>query len=186
MPKKRLNSKSVTYQVGYKRPPKQYQFKAGQIANPEGINRKTACSPDFKASLERELGKPISIQRGKRTVVVTQEAAGIGELVRQFAKGDHRARRDLVLLCDKYGVDLNRNVPRGALEDVLCAEDEALLAEFVKRHGGQYPLQTDVVPTNPDDAKLRPSPNKDAKLLFSASSENLLESQIDQTEEKVS
>ena len=185
MPKKRRNSKSVTYQVGYRRPPKQYQFKPGQIANPEGINRKTPRSPDFKASLERELRKPISIQRGKRTVVVTQEVAGIGELVRQFAKGDHRARRDLVLLCDKYGVDLNRNALRGALEDALCAEDEALLAEFVKRHGGQYPLQVDAVPTNPNDAKLLTSPNKDAKLL-GASSGNLLESQIDQTEEKVS
>jgi hypothetical protein len=153
MPKKRSSSGSGKYEVGYRRPPKQYQFKPGQIGNPEGINRKTPRSPDFKASLERELRKPISIQRGKRKVVVTQDLAGIGELVRQFAKGDHRARRDLVLLCDKYGVDLNRNALRGALEDALCAEDEALLAEFVKRHGGQYPLQTDVVPTNPDQTE---------------------------------
>jgi hypothetical protein len=185
MPKKRSNSKSVTYQVGYRHPPKHYQFQPGQIANPQGINRKTPRSPDFKASLERELRKPISIQRGKKKVVVTQELAGIGELVRQFAKGDHRARRDLVLLCEKYGVDLNRNALRGALEDALGPEDEALLAEFVKRHGGQYPPQADIVSTNPNDAKLPTSPNEDAKLLR-ASSEDSLNSQIDQTEEKVS
>jgi Family of unknown function (DUF5681) len=171
MSKKHSNSGSKTSEVGYGRPPKRYQFKPGQIANPEGINRKAPRSPDFKASLERELRKPISIERGKRKVVVTQEVAGIGELVRQFAKGEHRARRDLVLLCDKYGVDLNRNALRGALEDALCAEDEALLAEFVKRHGGQYPPKADVFSTNTKDAKLLTSPNKDAKLL-SAPAEN--------------
>jgi hypothetical protein len=185
MPKKGSNSKSVTYQVGYGRPPKQHQFKPGQIANPEGINRKASRSPDFKASLERELRKPVSIQRGKRKLVVTQELAGIGELVRQFAKGDHRARRDLVVLCEKYGVDLNRNALRGALEDALGAEDEALLAEFVKRHGGQYPLQADVVSTNRNDVKFLSSPNNNAKLL-TACSEDSLNPQIVQTKEKVS
>src|SRR6516162_1404419 len=106
MPKKRSSSGSGKYEVGYRRPAKQYQFKPGQIGNPEGINRKTPRSPDFKASLERELRKPISIQRGKRKVVVTQDLAGIGELVRQFANGDHRARRDLIVLCEKVGVQL--------------------------------------------------------------------------------
>jgi hypothetical protein len=92
----------------------------------------------------------------------------------------------LILLCEKLGVEfIDRNALKGALEEALSAEDEALLAEFVKRHGGKYPLQADAFLTNPTNTKLLTSPNKDAKLL-GTSSENLLESQIDQTEEKVS
>jgi len=143
MPKQR-SSQSANYEVGYRRPPKQHQFKAGHIANPEGINRKPARSPDFKASLERELAKPIRVKQGKRTLTITQEAAGTSVLVRQYVKGDPRARRDLIHLCDKYGINLStRDALQGALEDALSAEDEALLADFVRRHGGHYPVDAD-------------------------------------------
>jgi uncharacterized protein DUF5681 len=173
MPKKRSNSPSANYEVGYGRPPKQYEFKPGQIANPEGINRKPVRSPDFKASLERELKKPMKIQKGKQTLTVTQAAAGIGELVSQFAKGDHRARRDLVLLCEKLGVDLtNRAALQGALEDALSAEDEALLADFVKRYGGQYPIRTDAVSGLPAKDQNLLSPSADDPKLLMARREN--------------
>ena len=188
MPKKRSSSASGNYEIGYRRPPKRYQFKRGKIANPEGINQSTTRSiaRDMKRALERELNKQIKIRQGKRSITVRQTIAGISKLVRQFVEGNPRARRDLILLCEKLGVELiNRDALRGALDDALCAEDEALLAEFVKRHGGQYPLEADVVPMNPDDAKLLTSANKNAKLL-TASSENSINSQIDQTEEKVS
>lgn len=49
MPKRRSNSASANYEIGYGRPPKRYRFKPGQIANPEGINRKRARSPNFVA-----------------------------------------------------------------------------------------------------------------------------------------
>jgi hypothetical protein len=39
MPKKRSNSASGNYEIGYRRPPKRYQFKRGRTANPAGINR---------------------------------------------------------------------------------------------------------------------------------------------------
>ena len=185
--RKRSGPGSANYTIGYAKPPKRFQFTPGRAANPEGINQHTSRSiaRDMKLALERELNKQIKIRQGKQSITVRQTTAGISQLVCQYVEGNPRARRDLILLCEKLGVELiNRDALQGALEDVLCAEDEALLAEFVKRHGGQYPLQADVVPTNPNDAKLLTSPNKDAKLL-SASSENLLESQIDQTEEKV-
>jgi hypothetical protein len=152
MAKKRSNSASGSYNVGYRRPPPQYQFKPGRSGNPTGINQKEAglMAPDLKVSLERELKKSIKIQKGKQTLTVTQAAAGIGELVGQFAKGEHRARRDLILLCEKLGIDLtNREALQGALEDALSTEDEALLADFVKRHGGQYPVQTKIKVEDP-------------------------------------
>jgi hypothetical protein len=115
---KNRSKTSGTYDVGYRRPPKQYQFKSGQTGNPSGVNHKSARSmaPDLRASLESELKKSIKIQKGKETLTITQAAAGIGELVRQFAKGDPRARRDLILLAEKLGVDLtDREALQGEL-----------------------------------------------------------------------
>src|SRR6516164_2293187 len=120
MPKKRSNSASGNYEIGYRRPPKRYQFKRGKIANPEGINQSTTRSiaRDMKRALERELNKQIKIRQGKRSVTVRQTIAGISKLVRQFVEGNPRARRDLILLCEKLRVELiNRDALRGALDD---------------------------------------------------------------------
>ena len=188
MPKHRSSSPSANYEIGDRRPPKRYQFKRGGIANPAGVNQHTTRSiaRDMKRALEQELNKQVKIRQGKRSIAVRQTIAGIGKLVRQFVEGNPRARRDLLLLCEKLGVELiNRDALRGALDDALSAEDEAMLADFVKRHGGQYPLSADVILAYPvKDAELLASPEKNAKLL-TASSENSLDSQIVQTEENI-
>jgi hypothetical protein len=148
MPKKCLNPKSGNYTIGYGRPPQQYKFKRGSIANTKGLNQHTARSiaRDMKLALERELNKQIKIRQGKRSITVRQTTAGISKLVRQYVQGNARARRDLILLCEKLGVELiNHEALRGALDDVLAAEDEALLADFVRRHGGQYPIRDGAV-----------------------------------------
>ncbi len=166
MTKKRSKSVAKRYDVGYGRPPKQFQFKKGQTGNPEGINRKASIMPDLRAIFERALNARV-LRRGERDKVETKAAVGIEQLVDQFAKGDPRARRDLILLCEKFGVDLtNRKALESALDEVLCAEDEALLADFVKRHGGQYPLgaKHDCRQTGADSNLLN-SPNENAKLL---------------------
>jgi hypothetical protein len=169
MPKKHLNAAPGSYEVGYRRPPPQYQFKPGSIANPAGINQHTAPSiaRDMKLALERELNKPITIRQGKRSMTVRQSIAGISKLVRQFVDGNPRARRDLLLLCEKLGVELiNRDALQGALQDVLSAEDEVLLADFVRRHDGKYPVSADPVHSlSSNDENLLGSPANDPKLL---------------------
>ncbi len=168
MPKKRSDTASGSYEVGYRRPPQQYQFKPGRPANPAGINQNSARSiaRDMKLALERELNKQITIRQGKRSITVRQTIAGVSKLVRQFVEGNPRARRDLLLLCEKLGVELiNRDALQGALDDVLSADDEALLADFVRRHGGEYPVRADPVPSrsSKDDNILGP-PADDPRL----------------------
>jgi len=174
MPKKRSSSASGNFEIGYRRPPKRYQFKRGRIANPEGINQHNTRSiaHDMKLALERELNKQIKIRQGKRSTTVRQTAAGISKLVRQYVEGNPRARRDLILLCEKLGVKLiNYDALQNALEDALSAEDEALLADFVRRHGGQYPIRVDAVPSVPaKDENL--GPPIDGSKLLTAPSEN--------------
>ena len=178
MRKKKPSSKS--YDVGYGRPPKKFRFKRGQSGNPSGKRRK-ASAPDLKAQLQSALNKTVTIRSGKHPKVISKGAAGIEQLVDQFAAGDRNARRDLMVLAEKLGIDLTAGHSRAiesALEQNLAAEDEALLADFVKRHGGQYPLRADTVPSLPaKDANLLSPPSQNAKLL-SAPPEDSTDSQI--------
>jgi hypothetical protein len=93
------------YRVGPGRPPKEFQFKPGQSGNPKGGKRKSpSIAPDLKALFERALSKTVMLRQGEKERIVTMAAAGIEQLVNQFAKGDRHARRDLIVLADKLGV----------------------------------------------------------------------------------
>ena len=128
------------YRVGPGRPPKAYQFKPGQSGNPKGARRKPrSIAPDLKALFERALSGKVTLRQGEQEKIITKAAAGIEQLVNQFAKGDRHARRDLFALAESLGVDL---VTKGeALERsvaaALSANDEALLADYVQRHAIQ-------------------------------------------------
>jgi hypothetical protein len=161
----RNKSRSKDYQVGYGRPPVAFRFLKGVSGNPEG-KRKRAKAPNLASQLQGALNKPATIRIGKRQKTLSKGAAGIEHLVDQFAKGDRNARRDLIPLCDSLGVDLtDREALEGALEDALSAEDEALLTDFVRRHGGQYPVRADAVPELPaNDQNLLAPPADDPKL----------------------
>jgi len=121
------------YKVGPGHPPKEYRFKPGQSGNPKGLKRKPKpMAPDLKAALERALREPIKLKQGERERTMTMAEAGIKQLVAQFVKGNHQARRDLIVLCDKLGVDLMAGQQQ-ALEEAVAANHEAILNAFVDR-----------------------------------------------------
>jgi hypothetical protein len=95
------------YRVGPGRPPKEYQFKPGQSGNPKGARRKPkSIAPDLKALFERALSGKVTLRQGEQEKITTKAAAGIEQLVNQFAKGDRHARRDVLALAARLGVDL--------------------------------------------------------------------------------
>lgn len=121
------------YKVGPGRPPKEHQFKPGKSGNPTGAKRKPKpVAPDLKAALERALNEPIKLKQGERERTVSMAEAGIKQLVAQFAKGNHQARRDLIVLCDKLDVDLMAG-QRQAVQEALAANHEAILNAYVDR-----------------------------------------------------
>jgi hypothetical protein len=120
------------YKVGPGRPPKEYQFKPGQSGNPQGKKRKPqSVAIDLKAALESALNKTVTMKQGDRERTVTMARAGIEQLVAQYAKGDRHARRDLMSLADKLGVNLVVN--QQALRDALAASHEEILLAYVER-----------------------------------------------------
>lgn len=121
------------YKVGPGRPPREHQFKPGQSGNPKGAKRKPpSVAPDLKAALERALNKTIKLRQGEKEREVSMAAAGIEQLVAQYVRGDHRARRDLIALADKLGVDLMAGQQQ-ALQEALTADHEAILLTYVER-----------------------------------------------------
>ena len=114
-----------------------FEFKPGRSGNPKGINRKApSLAADLRALLQRALNT--KTRHGEHEQIVTKAAAGIEKLVTQFAAGDRHARRDLVAMAEKLGLDLTAG-QHGAIEKAvtaaLAAEDEAIINDFLRRHG---------------------------------------------------
>ncbi len=121
------------YKVGPGRPPRQYQFKPGQSGNPKGRKRNPpSLAPDLKAALEQALNKKIKLKQGDKERIVSMAIAGIEQLVAQYVKGDRHARRDLIALADKLGVDLMAGQQQ-TIEQALAADQEAILLTYVRR-----------------------------------------------------
>jgi hypothetical protein len=125
------------YRVGPGFPPREHQFKPGQSGNPQGARKRPpSIAPDLKILLQTALSKKIALTIGDKERLLTRAAAGIEHLVEQFARGDRYARRDLFDLADKLKIDLGTS-SKAALDELggkaLAAEDEALIADFLKR-----------------------------------------------------
>ena len=88
--------------------------------------------------LNQALNEPVTLRTGKRAVTTTKAAAGIAQLVTQFAEGDRHARRDLIALAPKLGIDLTAGQAGAigeAVATLMTASDEAIIADFLRRHG---------------------------------------------------
>jgi hypothetical protein len=121
------------YKVGPGRPPRAYRFKPGQSGNPKGANPKPpSIAPDLKRALECALNSTVKLKRGEKERTVTMAVAGIEQLVAQFAKGDRHARRDLIALADKLGVDLVAGEHK-RVQEALASNYRAILEAYVDR-----------------------------------------------------
>jgi hypothetical protein len=146
------------YRVGPGRPPKEYRWKPGQSGNPKGARPKPrSIVPDLKALFERALSGKVTLRQGEQEKIITKAAAGIEQLVNQFAKGDRHARRDLLALAARLGVDLvagQRDALEQSVATALSANDEALLADYVQRHAVQARQPGQVAAGSPSRSKL--------------------------------
>jgi Family of unknown function (DUF5681) len=140
MTKKTKRSRSEPYEVGYGRPPKGSRFQKGQSGNPSGQRKQQqpSIAAELRAQLQGALNTEIPLEPGEQKHAVTMGAAGIVRLVEQFAEGDHRARRDVIVLAEKLGIDLTAGQERAighAVMARLTKEDEEIKADFLRRHG---------------------------------------------------
>jgi hypothetical protein len=107
--------------------------------------------------LQAALAKKVTLTIGDKERLLTRAAAGIEQLVDQFALGDRHARRDLFDLADKLGLDLAAS-SKAALKELtgkeLAAVDKALIAAFYSRYSGK---SEDDAQTSSDDMQEDPN-----------------------------
>ena len=133
------------YKVGPGRPPKEYQFKPGQSGNPGGAKcKKPTIDLDLKAALECALKRSATLKQGDKERTVTMAEAGIEHLVAKYAKGDRHARRDVMVLATKFGVDLLGGQQQ-AIQEALAPNQAAMLESYVDRQYDKYVTPTRVI-----------------------------------------
>lgn len=79
------NDRFNDYEVGYKRPPREHQFKPGQSGNPKG---RPKLIKDFKTDLREELEEIITIQEGGKSKPITKQRALIKKLLVKALGGE--------------------------------------------------------------------------------------------------
>src|SRR5215471_7694242 len=75
----------AAYEVGNKKPPKQFQFKPGQSGNPKGRPR---GSTSVEARVQKELSKLVTVNRNGKSVKMSKLDVGVTRLVDRFMTGD--------------------------------------------------------------------------------------------------
>ena len=89
------------YKVGYKKPPKEHQFKPKHqtAARPDGGKRKEN-SPDVAGWLD----KPLAVKRGGKTIRMHPHEAAMISLGKKALKGEPRATKQFLKYCEIAGL----------------------------------------------------------------------------------
>jgi hypothetical protein len=89
------------YKVGYKRPPKEHQFKPKYqtAARPNGGKRK-----EDSLDVASWIDKPLEVKRGGKSVRMHQHEAAMISLGKRALKGEHGAAKEFIKQCDIAGM----------------------------------------------------------------------------------
>lgn len=90
----------MTYQIGYKRPPKEGQFSKGKSGNPKG---RPKGSKNFMTLLDKELGQSIVVNENGKKKTVTRLQAMVKRLVNQALQGEQRSFLTLIEVMRRTG-----------------------------------------------------------------------------------
>lgn len=78
------------YEVGYKRPPREHQFKPGQSGNPKGRPKKNKT---FKEEISNELDELIYIQENGQKKQITKRKALAKKIINEALSGKTSATK---------------------------------------------------------------------------------------------
>ena len=115
-------------EVGYGRPPQHTRFKPGQSGNRHGRSKGTR---NLKTDLAEELGERIAINEGGRRRAVSKQRGMLKQLMAKALKGDVRAANTVLGLVERL-LDVRADPDTVA---AIAAEDEDIVADFLRRHG---------------------------------------------------
>jgi Family of unknown function (DUF5681) len=128
--------------VGYGRPPKATQFRAGQSGNPSGRPKGIR---NFLTDLRAELNSTTTINERGRQVTVTKQLAIVKSLIAAAIGGDMRAVTALVTISMRMAAEDHD-------EARFSAEDAEVIEDFENRkREAEHGLPNPQLPRNSDD-----------------------------------
>jgi Family of unknown function (DUF5681) len=115
------------YKIGYCRPPRSTQFKAGTSGNRRG---RPKGMKSVAKLLEEALSRRVTIQENGRERKMRAQDVIIRGLVNDAARRDSRALKLLFALIDRYGITNEREIDLATLN----ADDQNLIDSYLSRH----------------------------------------------------
>ena len=88
----------ASYEVGNKKPPKEFQFKPGQSGNHKG---RPKGSKSFEAKVQKELEKKVTVNKNGKSVKMSKLDVGVTRLVDRFMSGDLKSTAIIIGLGKK-------------------------------------------------------------------------------------
>lgn len=118
----------MAYDIGYKKPPKNTQFKAGQSGNPKG---RPKHSKNIASLALKELSQTVIIQENGQSRKITKSEALVKSAMARAMKGDMRA---LTLIKGLEEKALSQKEESSVREQNLNADDLEIMANFAARY----------------------------------------------------
>lgn len=115
----------MSFEIGYRKPPKDKRFKKGQSGNPKG---RPTGSNNFMTLLDRELRQPITITENGKKKKITRLSAMTKRLVGSAMQGDYKALSTLIDILRKEAPSESKDP-----EIMLTDDYEAILEDYVAR-----------------------------------------------------
>jgi Family of unknown function (DUF5681) len=123
-------AEDASYEVGYRKPPKHTQFKPGQSGNCKGRPR---GQRNFRTAVRDALQEKVTIREGDRSRSVSRMDAIIRVTFNNALRSDAKALAAFIQLARSAG--LMDEEPELSSTKSISAEDEAILADYLERHG---------------------------------------------------
>jgi hypothetical protein len=117
---------TVTYEIGYRKPPKATRFAKGKSGNPKG---RPKGSHKLETQLRAELQRKITVTEGGRRRTMTRQQALIARTLSAALQGDQKAAALMLRLM----LDVERHAPPEPVELPIRESDRQILARFVAR-----------------------------------------------------
>lgn len=119
-----MDKESKDYEVGYGRPPKEYQFKPGTSGNYKGRPKK---KNDFRSDLAEIIEKEVPVNINGQYVTMSTRKAALQVLIAKALKGENTALKILINLL------ISQPEEQEEILEELSSTDSQIIQEFLNR-----------------------------------------------------